>query len=61
MTRWQYEVIRKLNAVLLRPFPTCDLQFALETRVGVVSRTLGPDEVDSFHAGGPCVVTINRD
>ena len=61
MNKWENLVARSVNALLLRVFPTCDLQWALEKRVGVVSKTLGPDEAYSFEAEGPCTVTINRD
>lgn len=64
-----HHAIRRIAAVVLRVFPTCDLQFALSTRLGVSAIQLGLGEMAALQIGnqqaqqisGPCTLTVNHD
>lgn len=62
MSDWQHRALRFVNSFLLKAIPTCDLQWALETREGVSTYTLGVDQTSTFNdVRGPCTVSINID
>lgn len=64
-----HRMARRLAALALRGFPTCDLQWALERRAGVEARMVGPYGWATLQVGdgppipveGPCTITVNHD